>query len=139
MERKLRHRRKKGMWLGVFLLTAFMFLMTPFGQAFALVVDNFNGNQDFSIDSGTHDDTFSGAGIIGGERTVRLHYNSGPAPNSLNANTSPSGMGFNIFNFSEDSGVSGTCSVFWLNNYAPAFDLTDGGTQTSFFFRLRVQ
>lgn len=131
MERKLRHRRKRGIWFGAFFLTAVMFLMMPFGQAFALVIDNFNGDQNFFITSGDKSDTYTGSGIIGGSRTANLHYISGT--NKLSASTVASGSGFNVFSFSEDSGVNGICQIIWNAN--TPYDLTDGGSQNAFLFR----
>jgi len=131
MEKKLRQRHKKSTRFGVFLFTVFAFLVMSFGQAFGLIIDNFDGNQDFFTQAvGNVSNTYSGANIIGGSRTVNLHYLSGE--NKLSAATSTT-IGFNIFTFSEDSGVSGTCEVVWAAN--TPYDLTDGGSQTSFLFR----
>jgi hypothetical protein len=133
MKEKLAKRHKKSTCLGVFLFTAFVFLLMPFGQAFGLTIDNFGGTQNFFTQTvGNDSDTYSGPGaiMIGGSRTVDLHYLSGS--NKLSAATSTT-SGFNIFTFSEDSGVNGTCEIVWNANIP--YDLTDGGSQTSFLFR----
>ena len=127
-----RRRGKKGLCVSFFFLAALALLVAPFGQAFGLVIDNFEGDQSLSTDVvGNVSNSYSGPNIIGGSRIFDLHYLSGSL--DLAAATAPGGSGFNVFAFSEDSGVSGTGEVVWSAN--TPYDLTDGGTQTSFLFR----
>lgn len=124
-------RRKDCLWLGVFFLTMFIFLVLPFGQAFGLVIDDFEGDMNFSLSSvGTTSQSYSGANVIGGTRVGSLNYLSGD--NTLRASTTPLGA-FNAYTFSEDSGVNGTGTISW--SAGTPYDLTDGGSQSSFLFQ----
>ena len=111
---------KRTVGLGSWLLTIFMFVLLPLGQAWGqVIIDDFSTDQNVTRNTvGVSTGSVPGAGIIGGTRDV-----------SLNCTGNTTGLNFSmvvitdIFSYNQDTAVSGNGFVKWDTN--TPFDLTD--------------